>query len=215
MRRKILLLSALLFGFCAAYAQGTVTIPAGQFLKAKASTPLSSEFSTKGQGVSFTLESDFVYNGQVIAQAGSSVVGTVIDVSKSKRGSVDAKLLVRFNMIITRNGGHIPISAVIKTNDNTGVLSGGAKATISEEYTPDIAANAGAGVLAGIMIAPIAGGSVGKGTAVATAVGAAGDTIKTVYDRGEDVLVPVNSTVLLVLTQALTITPEPPEINHN
>ena len=66
---------------------------------------------------------------------------------------------------------------------------------------------AGAGALAGVIISPLAGGSVGKGTALATAVGAGGGLIKSVWDKGNDVVLPVNATLELILTQPITVNP--------
>ena len=69
---------------------------------------------TTGQNVSIALGSDFYYNGSLIAPAGSSVTGTVLEVSKAKHGSLNGKLLIRFTQIVTPYGVQIPISAVIK-----------------------------------------------------------------------------------------------------
>jgi hypothetical protein len=206
MKNIFLAIVTILLGV-SAYAQ-EVTVPAGQVLKAVNMTPLHSETSARGQGVSFVLDKDFVYGGHVIAPAGSSVVGTVIDVSKAKRGSINGKLLVRFNMIITRYGSQIPITAVIKTADGTGMLSGGTRISTAEDVSRGVVETAGMGALAGIMVSPLAGGSVGKGTAVATAVGGCGTAIKTAYDKGEEVLIPMRTQVDIVLTQPVKVTPE-------
>ena len=118
------------------------------------------------------------------------------------------KLLLRFTKIVTPYGAQIPISAVIKTSDNTGILVGGTKADMAKEYGKDVTVGAGAGALAGVIISPLAGGSIGKGTALATAVGAGGGLVKSIWDKGNDVVIPANSSVQLVLTQPITVNPE-------
>ncbi len=184
-----------------------VTVPAGQNIPAVVTTPLSSANLMLGQTVTLALGSDFYYNGNLIAPAGSSVTGTVLEVSKAKHGSMNGKLLLRFTQIVTPYGIQIPISAVIKTNDNTGILIGGTKMDVAKDYGKDLAVGAGAGALAGVIISPLAGGDIGKGTALATAVGAGGGLIKSIWDKGNDVEIPANSAVQLVLTQPITVNP--------
>jgi len=185
-----------------------VTVPAGQTFKAIFTSPVSSETAVTGQNVTMALGSDFYYNGSRIAPAGSTIYGSVIEVSKAKHGSMNGKLTLRFTQIITPNGVNIPISAVIKTDDNTGVLIGGTKFDVAKEYTKDVAFGAGAGALAGVVISPLAGGSLGRGTALATAVGAGGGLVKSIWDKGAEVEIPVNATVDLILTQPITVNPE-------
>lgn len=184
-----------------------VTVPAGQNISAVVTAPISSATSFAGQSVSLALGSDFYHNGNLIAPAGSSVTGTVLEVSKAKHGSMNGKLLLRFTQIITPYGIQIPISAVVKTTDNTGVLLGGTKMDIAKNYGKDVAVGAGAGALAGVIISPLAGGNVGKGTALATAVGAGGGVVKSIWDKGNDVEIPANSAIQLVLTQPITVNP--------
>lgn len=184
-----------------------VTVPAGQNISAVVTTPLSSENIIAGQSVSLALGSDFYYNGNLIAPAGSTVTGTAIEASKAKHGSMNGRLLLRFTQITTPYGIQIPISAVVKTSDNTGVLIGGTKADVAKNYGKDVAIGASAGALAGVLISPLAGGNIGKGTALATAVGAGGGVVKSIWDKGNDVEIPVNSAIQLVLTQPITVNP--------
>lgn len=100
--------------------------------------------------------SDFYYNGNLIAPAGSAVTGQVLEVSKAKHGSMNGKLMLRFTQIVTPYGIQIPISAVIKTDDNTGRLIGGTKMDVAKDYGKDVAIGAGAGALAGVIISPLA-----------------------------------------------------------
>lgn len=184
-----------------------VTVPAGQTFRAIVTSPVSSETAVVGQSVTLALGSDFYFNGTKIAPAGSSVYGSVIESSKAKHGSMNGKLVLRFTQIITPSGQNIPISAVIKTNDNTGALIGGTKFDVTKDYAKDIAVGAGAGALAGVVISPLAGGSIGRGTALATAVGAGGGLVKSIWDKGADVEIPVQASIELVLTQPITTTP--------
>lgn len=184
-----------------------VTVPAGQSFSSVLLAPISSETAYTGQTITLALNTDFYYNGNLIAPTGSSVTGTVIEVSKAKHGTMNGKLTLRFTNIITPTGLNIPISAVVRTDDNTGTLIGGTKFNVTTEYAKDIAIGAGAGAVIGTIAAPLSGGSIGRGTALMTAVGAGGGLLKSIWDKGNDVEIPVNASIELVLTQPITVNP--------
>ena len=182
-----------------------VMVPAGATVNAMLTSPLSSAYTTTGQTVSLALNDDFYYDGNLIAPAGSTIYGTVIESSRAKRGSINGKLCVRFSQIFTPYGNQIPISAVIKTNDSSGVLVGGTKIDVTKEYAKDLTAGSAAGALSGLVFGALAGGNVGRGAALGTAVGAGGGLVKSVWDKGNDVEIPANATIDLLLTQPITV----------
>ena len=182
-----------------------ITVPAGSSFSATLSSELSSANVTTGQSVYMVLGNDFYYGDKLVAPAGSSVSGTVIEAQPAKHGSINGKLSVRFNQIRTPMGTMIPISAVIKTDDNSGVLVGGTKVDVAKEYTKDLAVGTAAGALSGLVFGALAGGSVGRGAALGTAVGAGGGLVKSAIDKGHDVEIPANSNVELYLTQPITV----------
>ena len=118
---------------------------------------------------------------------------------------MNGKLCIRFTQIYTPYGTQIPISAVIKTDDSTGVLIGGTKMDVTKEYAKDLAGGSAAGALSGLVFGALAGGDVGRGAALGTAVGAGGGLIKSVLDKGNDVEIPANSCIDLMLTQPITV----------
>ena len=182
-----------------------VMVPAGSSLPAMLTAPISSANASAGQSVSLVLNSDYYYNNKLIAPAGSTVSGTVIEASKAKRGSMNGKLCIRFTQIYTPYGTQIPISAVIKTDDNTDVLIGGTKLDVTKEYAKDVTAGVAAGAISGLVFGALAGGNVGKGAALGTAVGAGGGLAKSAWDKGNDVEIPANATIDLMLTQPITV----------
>ncbi len=184
-----------------------VTVPAGQSFQAVITTPISSATLALGQSITIALGTDFYYNNNLIAPAGSSVTGNVLEVSKAKHGSLNGKLNIRFTQIVTPYGIQIPISAVIKTEDNTGVLVGGTKVDVAKDYGKDLTVGAGAGALSGVVFGALAGGNIGKGAALGTAVGAGGGLVKSIWDKGDDVEIPVGATIELMLTQPITVNP--------
>ena len=186
--------------------QGNVVmVPAGASVKAMVTTQLSSEYLTTGQSVNIALNDDFYYDNKLVAPAGSTIYGTVMEASKAKRGGINGKLCIRFTQINTPYGTQIPISAVVKTSDSSGVLVGGTKVDVAKEYTKDLAVGSAAGALSGLVFGALADGEVGKGAALGTAVGAGGGLIKSVWDKGNDVEIPANALIDIVLTQPITV----------
>ena len=184
-----------------------VTVPAGVRFPAVVSAPISSEFLTMGQTVSVTLGSDFYYNSSLIAPAGSTAIGTVTQVTKAKHGSMNGTLRLRFTEIVTPYGTRVPISAMVQTEDGTGLLRGGTKADVAKAYAKDMGVGAGAGALTGLVASAISGGAVGKGTAIMTGVGAGAGLLKSVYDKGVDVIIPSGATINLCVDQPITVNP--------
>lgn len=182
-----------------------VMVPAGVSVKAMLTAPISSAYTEPRQTVSFVLSDDFYYNSKLIAPAGSTVYGTVIESSKAKRGGINGKLCIRFNQIFTQYGTQIPISAVIRTNDNSGVLVGGTKMDVAKEYTKDLAAGSAVGALSGVVFGALSGGDVRQGAALGTAVGAGGGLVKSIWEKGNDVEIPANAVLDIVLTQPITV----------
>ena len=183
-----------------------ITVPSGASFPATLTTSISSAEATAGQPVYMMLGKDFYYGDKLVAPAGSSVIGNVIEVVHAKHGSLNGKLTIRFSQIVTTSGTQIPISAVIKTDDGTGVLVGGTKTDVAKEYTKDVAIGTAAGALSGVVFGALAGGSIGRAAALGTAVGAGGGLVKSAIDKGNDVVIPANATVDLYLTQPITVT---------
>lgn len=181
-----------------------VYIPTGTTTEAVVSTPISSETLTLGSNVSLVLNHDFSYNGKTIAQKGSVVEGTVVVAKKAGRANMNGKIMVRFNTITTPQGYRIPISAVIKTDDNTGVLVGGTKKDAAIDYTKNTVIGAGGGAVLGTALGALAGGSVGKGAVYGTAIGAGLGLAKGLADKGGAVEIPVNSVIEIYFDQPVT-----------
>ena len=185
--------------------QGSVVmVPAGATMNAMLTTPISTETIRTGQVVTVALNKDFYYDNKLIAPAGSTIYGTAIEASSAKRGSINGRLCVRFTQINTPYGTQIPISALIKTGDGTGVLVGGTKMDTTMEYAKDAAIGVAAGALSGVVFGALAGGSVGRAAALGTAVGGGGGLVKSAFDKGHDVTIPANASVDLVFTQPIS-----------
>lgn len=99
----------------------TVTIPAGYVFSVTVSDRISRYNLVVPDRVYATLNSDFYYNNQLIAPEGSLLTGMVVK-SSDATCQKDAQLLVKFTSITKPDGQIIPISALIKTEDKSGIL---------------------------------------------------------------------------------------------
>jgi hypothetical protein len=191
-----------------------VTVPAGIEFSATTTCPISSEYLTTGQQVSLALGSDFYYNSTLIAPAGSTINGMVVQSRNAKFGTTNGLLKLKFTQIITPYGARVPVSAVVKTADGKGVLLGGTKTDVAKSYAKDIAIGSAVGALAGTILGPISGGKVGRGAALGTAVGAVGGLGKSVIDKGSNVEIPAGATLPLVIDQPITVSPSTPSYSY-
>ena len=184
-----------------------VSVPAGAVVPAVTTMEMSSNTLTQGQLIQMSLGHDFYYENKLIAPAGSTITGTVTECKKATWGGINGKLKVTFTQITTPQGIQIPINGVIKTTDGSGLLVGGTKLDVTKEYAKDAAAGAALGALSGVVFGALAGGSVGKGAALGTAVGAGGGLVKGGATKGNDVEIPANSSIDIILTQPITVQP--------
>ena len=186
--------------------QGNVVfVPANTAFPAVVMNTLDSEVLKAGDSVSLFLGSDFYYGSKLIAGAGSRVNGTVI---KSKRGGLgnrNGQLEIKFTNIVTTTGQMLPISARIQTEDGSGVLKAGTKMDVATAYAKNIGIGTASGAVLGTAMGALSQGSVGKGAIYGTAVGGGLALAKSLSERGENVQVPQNAQINIVLDQPLTV----------
>ncbi len=103
------------------YGDYTVLVPANTIFTVKLLNSINSETLNKGDSVAFYLPSDFYYHNILIIPQGSKLNATVIDVAKGSTKK-QAEINIRCLNIITPYGKIIPVSAAIKTDDDSGIL---------------------------------------------------------------------------------------------
>lgn len=182
-----------------------VVVPSGVNIPVTTTSEISSSTASLGQSVSVVLTNGFYYNNVCIAPAGSTVTGNVVLARKGGHAGKNGQLQIRFTQINTPYGSVIPISAMIKTTDGTGILKAGTAKDTAKEYTKDLAVGSGAGAVLGLTMGALSGGSVGKGAVYGTAVGAGAGLVKSLWDKGVDVTIPVNSGLELTIDQPVTV----------
>ncbi len=191
--------------------QGNVVmVPVNTSFTATAMTPLSSETAKAGDSVTFYLGSDFYYGSNLIASAGSTLNGTVILAKKGGYGSKNGQLQVKFTNIVTPMGQMIPISASIQTDDGTGILKAGTAKDVTKEYVKDVGVGAAAGAALGTAMGALSSGSVGKGAIYGTALGGGIGLGKSLLNKGDNVEIPQNAQLNIVLNQPVTVSSNTP-----
>ena len=186
-----------------------VMVPAETTFMAVSMTPLSSEFSKLGDNVSFYLGSDFYYGTSLIAPAGSKVNGTIIRIKRGGMPNRNGQLQVKFTNISTPMGMVIPISASLLTDDKSGILKGGTAKDAAGEYVKDVGIGAAAGALLGTVLGAV-GDGVGEGAIYGTAVGGGIGLIQAFTQRGEDINIPQNVQMNIILDQPITTSSNTP-----
>ncbi len=193
------------------YSQGqnlqgyALYVPAGITCSVLLSQEINSESAVIGQPVNAVLTEDFIYNGQTIASSGSVVTGSIVDIKKAGYGNRNAKMQIRFSTIRTPYDNIIPISAIIATNDSTGILKGGLAKDSAKDYAKNTVVGAGSGAVLGTAMGALSGGSVGRGAVYGTAVGAGLGLIKGAANKGDSILIPANSRIDLYFDQPITL----------
>ena len=182
-----------------------IFVPANTQFTASVMTPLNSEDLSTGDSVMLYLDSDFYYNNRLIAGAGSRVNGTVLKSKKGGFGSRNGSLHLKFNNIVTTSGQMIPISAYIVTEDGDGILRAGTFKDSAVEYAKDMGVGAASGAVLGTAMGALSGGKVGRGAVYGTALGGGLGLIKSIADKGDNVVIPQNAQINLVLTQPITV----------
>ena len=169
------------------------------------SNSLSSESTTVGSPVSVTLVNDLMYNGKLIASKGSVLNGTVIKAKKAGFGNRNGQIQVIFNTMTTPQGYNIPVNAVFKTDDNSGILKGGATKDSAKDYAKNTVVGAGAGAALGTAMGALSDGSVGKGAIYGTAIGGGLGLIKGAATKGDNLTVPSGAYLDIYFTQPITL----------
>ena len=184
-----------------------VSVPAGVNISATTTSPITSESVSLGQAVSVVLTKDFVYNGLTIAPAGSTVTGNVTYVKKGGRAGRNGQLQIRFTQINTPYGNVVPISAMVKTEDGSGILVAATAKDTAKDYAKDAVIGSASGAILGTALGAISGGrnGVGKGAIFGTAIGGGLGVAKSLWDKGVNVEIPANSIIELTIDQPVTV----------
>lgn len=173
-----------------------VTVPAGTSFSVTFDSGISSGSLEKDDRLTVRLTNDLIYNGQLIAPAGSLVYGSASDAKNAGYAYGNAEIELNFNEILTPDGKMLSISTeniYMKTQSER-----------AKKMTRDIVVGALGSMLVGAMFTALGGGdNWGRNMAIYGGLGALGGGIRGGMQRGQEVDIPDGTTIQVKLTQPL------------
>ncbi len=101
-----------------------IYIPAGATVDAVLLQDINSKTAIVGQTISAVITKDFIYQNKLISSSGSVMLGSIVFNRRAGIAGKAAQMQIRFTAIRTPYNNIIPISAIIATKDNSGMLKG-------------------------------------------------------------------------------------------
>src|SRR6266851_2331009 len=184
-----------------------ITISAGTHLLMKLISPLHTTSSTPGSGVYLETAFPVVENNRVVIPEHTRVMGVVTDERRPGRVQGRAHMRLRFTQLILPNNHELSIvgdlqslpgSSKNRTVDNEGTIEP-VDQIDADVYT--VAKTTGAGVLVGSIR------HVGLGVGHGALIGAGLGLAKVLFTRGDEISLPVGTSVEMVLQRPLTVQP--------
>lgn len=174
-----------------------VHMEAGTQFDAVLSSGISSESISNNDLVSAQLMQDWIFNGILIAPAGSILNGNVIDSKPASFAMGNGRIGIDFNQLITPDG------KIIYLSSNKVYIVG------DSSRAKNIAGRVAGGIASGVAIAALAMlfGADAKSMIGGAAVGGALGTISAIGSKGEDIDVPEGSALQIILAEPMTIQP--------
>ena len=187
--------------------QGRVVyVPQGTVVNIQLQSGISSGSLDENDRLTAILPENWVYNGNLIAPAGSLVYGTAIDATPAGYAYGSGAMELIFDKIMTPDGQVY--------NINAEKIRLEADSSRGKNMTRDVLVGAGIGLLAGLLMTALGANFYGGDNNYAQAMliygaaGAAGGGIKGVASRGDDVSIDPNTVIQLKLLEPLQVVPQ-------
>lgn len=144
-------------------------------------------------------------NGKIVIPEGSLVIGKITQLQKITSTGKDAKIKIHFKEIRVGRNYRIPISGIIKTVDNTGILTGGNyKKQLQESIAMGATTTAG-GAIAGLGLGLLSSAAA-VGSCVGLVVGGVLGFGWLFFKQGKPIQVPAGTNLLVNLEYDVAIT---------
>lgn len=157
---------------------------------------ISSDSIVNNDRISAELDADWIYNGQLIAPAGSILNGRAVDTKAASYAMANGQIGLLFNEIMTPDGNIIPL----KTN-KVYIVGNSSRAL---NVTKRIAGGAATGLLLSA-ISMLFGADPTSAIIYGTSFGAGAGAISTISSKGEEIRVIEGSQLQIMLTEPLTV----------
>ena len=177
-----------------------VHVPAGTTFNITFDSGISSGSLEKDDRLTATLSNNLVYNGVLIAPAGSLVYGSATDAQNAGYAYGSGALEFSFNEILTPDGNLIKIS--------TEKIYIEEESERAKKMTRDIVIGALGTMLIGAAFTALGGSdNWGRNMAIYGGIGALGGGLRGAMQRGRDVNIPYGTTFEIKLTEPLNAVP--------
>lgn len=184
-----------------------ITIPAGTHLLMKLISPLHTTSSTPGSGVYLETAFPVVANARVVIPEHTRVMGVVADERRPGRVQGRARMQLRFTQLI------LPDNRQLSIVGNLQSLPGSSRhravdreGTVEPVDQIDAAVySVAGGAIAGALVGSVA--RLGPGTGWGALAGGGLGLAKVLFTRGDEVSLPVGTSVEMVLQHPLTVEP--------
>ena len=133
-------------------AAGPIGFAPGTVLLAELTKSIDAKKAKQGDSVEAKTAIDLTKGGQVVVPKGAKLVGHVTDAKAKQKGETDSTLSLAFDEMITKDGQHVPMPAVVQA------IRAWPQQTNTAAMAPDSGSSAGPATGAGGM----AGGGAGR-----------------------------------------------------
>ncbi len=169
----------------------TYTLPAGSTLRVRTTSTMSTKTLESGATFAGSLDAPLEVDGKVIAERGANVTGRVVN--SDPGGRVKGRALLQ-----------VAVTQVQLVNGEMASVSTSSFEQLAESSTKKDAAKVAIGSGIGAAIGAIAGG--GKGAAIGAGVGAGAGTGTVLATRGNDAVIPAESTLTFNTQGPISVT---------
>lgn len=174
-----------------------VTIPAGTSFSVTFDSGINSGSLEQNDRLATRLTNDLIYNGKLIAPAGSLVYGSARYAKNAGYAYGGAEIEINFDEIMLSDGTLLKISTeniYMKTDSKR-----------AKKMTRDVVVGALGSMLIGAAFTALGGGdNWGKNMLVYGGIGAVGGGVRGAFQRGKEVDIPNGTTIQIRLTQPLS-----------
>lgn len=177
-----------------------VAVPKGTSFTVTFDAGISSGSMDKNDRLTARLTNDWIYNGTLLAPAGSIVYGSATSAKSAGLAYGSGAMEITFNQILTPNGNMINILAE--------KIQMEAKSERAKKMTRDILIGTATSLLIGAAFTALGGGDDwGRNMLIYGGLGAAGGGIRGAMQRGSDIEIPDGTTVEIILSNPVNISP--------
>ncbi len=173
-----------------------VYIQGGTTLTAALLSDISSDSLANNDNISAELDTDWVYNGQLIAPEGSILSGHATETEAASFAMKNGRIGLLFNEIMTPDGNIIPLKT------NMVYIVGNSSRALN--VTKRIVGGAATGLLISAVYL-LMGGDPTRAIVTGVSIGAGAGAISAISSKGEEIRVIEGSQLEIMLTEPITV----------